>query len=161
MHVFLGEKNPGSSQYYYTDFRYHIRYPWPRKDIASALPLMEKVALEDRASFRANLAKETGYTGLSIILHRLHHLYEFDVLQDLVYDAMHNVPLNVVSHHLHYYLENEILSPPTIEKKLKMMPWTPGMYYSYVCQQLLLNTAAIKKMNQRWILHELYQLSTS
>ena len=83
--------------------------------------------MEDRPSVRTNLAKEIGYTCLSI-LHRLHNLYGFDVLQDLVYDAMHNVPLNVVSHHLHYYIDNEILSPTALERKLREIPWTPVMY---------------------------------
>ena len=87
---------------------------------------MKKIDMEDRSSIRANMAKETGYTGLSI-LHRLHHLYGFDVLRDTVYDAMHNIPLNVVSHHLHYYFNEMILSPQMVEEKLKAIPWTPGM----------------------------------
>lgn len=74
------------------------------------------------------MAKETGYTGLSI-LHRLYPLYGFDVLHDImVYDAMCNILLNVVSHHLHYYLNEEILSPQAVEERLKAMPWTPGMH---------------------------------
>ena len=84
--------------------------------------------MEDRTSVRTRIAKETGYTGLSI-LHRLHHLYGFDVLHDIVYDAMHIIPLNVASHHLHYYLNEEILLPQVVEERLKLMPWTPGMYY--------------------------------
>ena len=77
------------------------------------------------------MAKETGYTGLSI-LHRLHHLYDFDVLHDTVYDAMHVIPLNIVSHHLHYYLNEETLLPQVVQEKLKVMPRTPGMC-SYLC----------------------------
>ena len=103
---------------------------------------MENVALEDTPSVRMNLAKETGYTGLSI-LHRLHQLYGFDVLQDMVYDAMHNVPLNVVSHHLHYYLDNEVLSPQSIEKRLKVMPWTPSMYAYCIFTTFYSNVAAM------------------
>ena len=76
---------------------------------------MNRVEAEDRASARANLAKKNGFTGLSI-LHRLHYLYGFNVLRDLVFDAMHNIPLNVASNHLHYYLNEGILSPAEIEE---------------------------------------------
>lgn len=87
---------------------------------------MNRVDAEDRVSVRANLAKETGFTGLSI-LHRLYYLYGFDVIRDLVFDAMHNIPLNVVSNHLHHYLDEGILSPSDIEERLKAVPWTPGI----------------------------------
>ena len=126
---YIGERYPapGSTQYYYANFRYHIRHPWPKRTLLSSLPNMKKIDMEDRSSIRTNMAKETGYTGLSI-LHRLYFLYGFDVMQDTVYDAMHNVPLNVVSHHLHYYFDETILTPQMVEEKLKTMPWTPGMY---------------------------------
>lgn len=87
---------------------------------------MNRVEAEERVSVRANLAKESGFTGLSI-LHRLYDLYRFDVLRDMVFDAMHNIPLNVASNHLHYYLNEGILSPTEIEERLKLVPWTPGM----------------------------------
>ena len=74
---------------------------------------MIRVEAEDRVSVRANLAKETRFTGL-LILHRLYSLYGFDVHRDLVFDAMHNIPLNITSNHLHYYL-NE--APAEIERK--------------------------------------------
>ena len=77
--------------------------------------------MEDRASVQTRMAKETGYTGHSI-LHRLYHMYGFDVLHDTVYDAMHVIPLNVASHHLHYYLNEEILLPQEVERRLKLMP---------------------------------------
>ena len=66
--------------------------PWPKKSLASSLPDMKKVDVEDRTSVRTRIAKETGYTGL-LILHRLHHLYGFNVLHNIVYDAMHIIPL--------------------------------------------------------------------
>ena len=75
---------------------------------------MNRVDAKDRVSVRANVAKETGFAGL-LILHRLHHLYGFDVLRDLVFDAMHNIPLNVVSNHLHHYLDEGIISPAETE----------------------------------------------
>ena len=75
---------------------------------------MKKIEAEDRRSVRVQSARKTGYTGLSI-LHRLHALYGFDVLNDTVYDAIHNIPLNVASHHLHYYFDNDILSRSEVE----------------------------------------------
>ena len=80
-------------------------------------------------SVRANLAKETWFTGLSI-LHRLYYLCGFNVLRDLVFDAMHNIPLNVVSNHLHHYLDEGIISPAEIEERLKVVPWTQGNNFS-------------------------------
>ena len=81
---------------------------------------MKRVDIEDGPSVRA-----CGFTGLSI-LHRLNCLYVFDVLLDTVYNAMHNIPLNVASHHLHYYVNEG----STLEDRLKAMPWTPGDAYT-------------------------------
>ena len=87
---------------------------------------MKAIEDEDRVSVRSQLAKESGFTGLSI-LHRLHALYGFNVLTDTVFDAMHNISLNVVSQHLHYFLEKDMLVPkPKVEKRLDSVPWTPG-----------------------------------
>ena len=93
---------------------------------------MKRVEDEDRPSAHAALARESGFTGLSILC-RLHSLYGFDILQDLVYDAMHNVPLNVGSHHLHHYFDDDILSKQAVEKRLKDMPWTKGKYLCTAC----------------------------
>ena len=54
---------------------------------------MENIEREDRTSVRSTKATNTGYTGLSL-LHRLHSLYGFDIFKDIVYDGMHNIPLN-------------------------------------------------------------------
>ncbi len=88
---------------------------------------MQRVDDEERVSVRARLAKEEGFTGLSI-LHRLNKLYGFDVLQDMVFDAMHNVVLNVASQHLHHYAEEKLLSRE-VEKRLSEVPWTAGLYF--------------------------------
>ena len=66
---------------------------------------------EERCSVRVNLSKNTGYTGISI-LHRLHKLYRFDVIQDTVFDMMHNLPLNVVRKHIKRVIEGGM-----VEKK--------------------------------------------
>ena len=86
---------------------------------------MIRVDSEERSTVRASMAKECGFTGLSV-LHRLHALYGFDVLHDLVFDAMHNVPINIASNHLHFYLDEGLVSPSQLERELKLIPWTPG-----------------------------------
>ena len=86
---------------------------------------MERVDQEDRTSVRRRLASATGFTGMSE-LHRLHSLYNFDVLNDMVFDAMHTLLLGVVKHHLDYYKECGFLSDPVVEEKLMKMPWTAG-----------------------------------
>ena len=95
---------------------------------------MKIIEEEERPSVHSAIAKEKGFTGLSIlhrILHRLHTLYGFDILRDCVYDEMHNIPLNVVKHHLQHYLDTGIIAHGELEKRLRAMPWTPGN--SLVC----------------------------
>jgi len=86
---------------------------------------MINIDSEERPTHRVNKSKRTGFTGLSI-LHQLHPLYGFNVIQDLVFDAMHNIPLNVASHHLHYYFNEEILSQQAVDRRLKRVQWTAG-----------------------------------
>lgn len=124
--VIIGERNPAGTNYYYGKFRYHHRHPWPARVLQSSLPSMKQVEMEDRPTARINKAKQSGFTGVSI-LHTLHALYGFDVLHDLVFDAMHNIPLNVASHHLHYYFNEGIINSQDVDKKLKKVPWTAGM----------------------------------
>ena len=61
-----------------------------------------------------------------------------------MFDVMHNVPLNVVGHHLHYYLDEGLVSPHQIEEKLDLMPWTPGEIWnigvSILIQLLIINS---------------------
>ena len=80
---------------------------------------------EERCSVRVNLSKNTGYTGISI-LHRLHKLYGFDVIQDTVFDMMHNLPLNVVRKHIKRVIEGGMVEKNVLEHKLSLMPWTAG-----------------------------------
>ncbi len=67
--------------------------------MCDSLEAMHEVDQEDRISVRAKLASTSGFTGLSI-LHRFYHLHKFDVLKDLVFNAMHNIPLKVVRSHI-------------------------------------------------------------
>ena len=65
------------------------------------------------------MSRECGFTGVSI-LHRLHSLYDFN-LHDLVFDAMHNVPMNIASNHLHHYLNEVIVTAQQLEEGLKLI----------------------------------------
>ena len=70
---------------------------------------MKNVAIEERPSVCATMARECGFTGLSV-LHRLYAAYGFNVLKDLVFDGMHDVPLNVIKHHFEVQLELGLLN---------------------------------------------------
>ena len=69
------------------------------------------------------MAKGAGFTGLSI-LHRLNNLHGFNILEDMVFDAMHNIALNVASQHLHCYVEKDMVPKRTVELRLNSVPWT-------------------------------------
>jgi len=103
-------------EYYYGDFRFRGRPPWPKRELDSSLAVMKRIDIEEQISVWASLAKDAGFTGLSI-RHRLHPLRGLNVLLDTVYDAMHNFPLNVVSHHLYRYLDREILPKSALEER--------------------------------------------
>ena len=130
--MLAGERNPSASHYYYGKFRYHFHHAWSPRELKSSLPIMKEIDEEERPSVRANKSKQAGFTGISI-LHQLNPLYNFNVIQDLVFDAMHNIPLNVASHHLHYYFNEGILTKQDVDKNLKKVMWTPGTIRSYSC----------------------------
>ena len=44
----------------------------------------------------------------------------------MVYDAMHNVPINVIRMHLYRYVEENMLPKAEIEPRLDQFPWTAG-----------------------------------
>lgn len=104
--TFLGT-NPGrASTYYYGKNRYHARFHWEERKLQEEIPQINNIDTEDRPTVRAQLSRNSGYTGLSI-LHRLYKLYKFDVFNDLVYDVMHNIPLNVVARQVKNFTESE------------------------------------------------------
>jgi len=109
----------------YGNYRYHSHYPWSQKNLKSCIPHMQRAEREDQVSVQATIAKETGFTGLSI-LHRLYHLYGFNVLTDTVFDAMYNLPLNVGLHHMNYYFDEEIINKQEVDQRLNVIPWTTG-----------------------------------
>jgi len=88
--------------------------------------MMVEIEQEERVTVAARKSKESGFLGVSQ-LHRLHRLYKFDVLKDLVFDVMHLVPLNLVKRRLDHLLSNELLlNIDELEAALKRIPWTRG-----------------------------------
>ena len=126
LYILLGVQSDTSTQYYYGQYRYHFRHQWPERLLHESITDMTRVDEEDRTSVRQKMASDTGFTGLSI-LHRLHHLYRFDVVQDLVFDIMHTLLLCIIKRHLEYYLAKGFITT-SIEKRLSTMPWTAGKF---------------------------------
>ena len=71
------------------------------------------------------MSRDSGYTGLCI-LYPLKKLYGFDGTKDLVYDMMHNIPMNLVSNLLRCFISKEIITPG-VDDMLKTFPWTAGV----------------------------------
>ena len=116
---------PGT-QCYYTKFRFHFCHPWSERLLSEAVEDMKRVDNEERITVRQRLASQTGFTGLSI-LHRLYHLYKFDVLKDLVFDTMHTLVLRIINRHLQHYNDLCLLKSPIVRKRLLAMPWTASI----------------------------------
>ena len=109
---------------YYGNYRFHYRHKWLPRTLDESLPDMEEVDQEDRVTVRRQKASESGFTGTSI-LHRLHLLYNFNILEDFVFDAMHTILLRNIKRHLDFYKESGFLND-NVEKGLSNMPWTAG-----------------------------------
>lgn len=113
----------------------HYRFPWEKRDLKDELPQMAEVEQEERRTVFENFSREIGFLGVSL-LHRLNALYGFDVLQGLVFDAMHLVSLNIVKRRVQYWLSNGIINKDEFGERLKQMPWSKGIVYA-VCYKLL------------------------
>lgn len=92
------------------------------------IPKMIEVEQEERRTVFENLSREIGFLGVSL-LHRLNALYGFDVLQDVVFDAMHLISLNIVKRRVQYWLSNGILVKEQFGERLKRMAWSKGRVY--------------------------------
>lgn len=114
------------NQKYYGKNRYHSRYFWEKRNLDTELPFMMEVQEEERKSNRKKLSSEYGYTGVSL-LHQLHGLYGFDVLQDCVYDIHHNFPLNVIKNQIDRMVEERIIDSQEVERNISKIPWTTAL----------------------------------
>ena len=109
--------------YYYPGFRDHFRYPWRKRVLEEEVEIMAEIEQEERQTYFQDRSREFGFNGLSL-LHRLNPLYQFNILNDLVFDAMHLLPLNVVKNHFSKLLSGEVMDERELACKLKQMPWT-------------------------------------
>ena len=114
-----------SNKYYYPGNRRHARFPWEDRKLSEDVNLMEEIECECRPSVRQNMAKSSGYTGLSSF-YELFLLYGFDYLLDFLFDVMHNVPMNVGKRHLDWLVKNNLVDPEEIERRLKDWEWSSG-----------------------------------
>ena len=124
--MFLGVRVNSSSTYYYTKNREHCRFPWRDRNFMGDVEIMENIENEDRVSVKAKLAKESGYTGKSILI-RLHALYGFDVSKDMVYDTMHNIPMNIVKKYLDYLVDSGKVNGEEVDIRMENMMWSKGI----------------------------------
>ena len=92
-------------------------------DLDQFLPDMQTAAMEERPSVHASIAKDCGFTGICI-LHCLYAAYGFNSLCDLVFVAMHILPLNTT---LNRYLELNLFSKQVAEERLDAVLWTAGL----------------------------------
>ena len=101
------------------------------------------------------MSKETGFIGVSL-LHRLHKLYKFDIIKDLVFDVIHLVPLNLVKRRFEHLLSNSLLDPEQLQLALEKVPWTQGILKSCLAissiNQLLIHLTNIcfKQLQSSW-----------
>ena len=99
---------------------------------------MKEIADEDRCIVHEKLSRGTEYTGLSI-LHRLNSLYGFDVIRDIVFDVIYNLPLNIVGCSLKQLIAEEKLDAKEVDERLANFPWTAGilnMYAGVICNYM-------------------------
>lgn len=70
------------------------------------------------------MSSENGFTGLSIFHKYLYPLYGFDILNHLVFDVYHTIPLNVVKNQIVRALDLEMLDKAGLDKQIENFPWT-------------------------------------
>lgn len=117
--------DPGSNHYYryYGNYRKSARYPWPKRNIIDELETLKLIEQEERRTVAQEMAKESGFTGLSV-LHHLHVLYGFDYRKHCVFDVMHMVALGVVRNNLNFLLSNQLLDKNVLQERLLKVLWT-------------------------------------
>jgi len=118
--------------YYYPGFRQNYRFPIEKREISEELPTMEEIGQEERQTVADSKSKDSGFLGVSQ-LHRLHTLYKFDVLKDLVLDVMHLVPLNLVKRRLEHLISNSLVDTAEVQARLDRIPWTKGTNFVMNC----------------------------
>lgn len=117
-------ENSSNTHYYYGQNRFHYRHPWEKRTIESQLRNIFDIEHETRSSVRKKMSSENGFTGLSIFHKYLYPLYGFDILNHLVFDVYHTIPLNVVKNQIVRALDLEMLDKAGLDKQIENFPWT-------------------------------------
>ena len=116
------------SHYYYTEYFQQSRFSSDQKSVLDCLQQLREIEEEERETIKQEVAKQTGYTGLSL-LHRLYPLCGFVHDKDLVFDEMHTIQLNVVKRALSVLLgPDQGIAWQTVGARLDAIPWTRGCY---------------------------------
>lgn len=91
---------------------------------------MIEVEQEERNIVFENFLREIGFFGV-LLFYRLNVLYSFDVLQDLVFDVMYFVFLNIVKRRVQYWFFNGIFDKEEFGERLKRILWFIGIVYVF------------------------------
>uniref|UniRef100_A0A7M5XBD8 Uncharacterized protein n=1 Tax=Clytia hemisphaerica TaxID=252671 RepID=A0A7M5XBD8_9CNID len=117
--------NDGSTKYYINN-RHYFTNRWEKRNYEIEINTMEEIEQQPSVYAKLRRAKETGYTGLSVLT-RLNCLYGFNVLQDLVHDVMHLVALNLCRKLYKRIFQNESFDLGHFQSKLQEFPFTSEM----------------------------------
>ena len=109
-------ENGTNAHYFYGQNHLHSRHPWGQRVVESEVENIFDIQNETRSSVRKKLSSEKGFIGLSIFHKYLNPLYGFDILNHLVYDVYHTIPLNVVKNQLVRALNLEMLDKTELVK---------------------------------------------
>ena len=112
---------------YYVNFRLQYRRPYQKRLLKEELAMMKALEEEERPTYFQRISRDSGLLGLSV-LHRLYPLYGFDILRDSVFDAMHQLPLNVVKNNVERWISQGYLDKRALNTNLSKMPWTVGNF---------------------------------
>lgn len=119
-----GQQGEHSHHYYYGSNRFHCRHPWEKRDIQLEQENLYNLDNETRTSVRKKESSEKGFTGTSILHKYLYPLYGFDILQHMVIDIFHTIPLNLCKNQVQRMLELEMIDTTYLDEKIKTFPWT-------------------------------------
>jgi len=111
---------------------------------------MEEIDSEPLISTKLRIAKNTGFTGLSLLC-RLHRIYEFDVLKDKVRGVMHMVPMNCAKKIFSRLIEENIINTELVNERLASFPFSTST--------ILLQPLFDLKFSRKNILHSYKMLS--
>ena len=109
---------------------------------------MEEVENQGTVSAKSKMAKETGYTGLTL-LSRLTYLNGFNPFTDMVHDVMHLVLLNCCKKLFSRYFEDEdLLDTREFNERLEGFPFTPGML-KFVSSVIVFSQSRVITLNSK------------